>query len=154
MIVVTKMAVTSLYAKNQVMRSISKLLTLLAYIVSVGCSKETANHNLYLEGIYSGKFIVSYKNQDQTFTGDVTVRFKADSFFCTANKNRFPAGGSGTYEINGDQIIFKDKNVWTADFDWALILNHNYTYLVNGNDLTLTKAPHQHNSYIYKLTKD
>jgi hypothetical protein len=154
MLVVTEMAVTSLYAKNQVMRSMSKILTSLACIVYVGCSKEAANQNLYLEGSYSGKFIVNYKNQDQSFTGDVTVRFKADSFFCTANKNRFPAGGSGTYEINGDQIIFKDKNFWTADFDWALILNHNYTYLVDGKDLTLTKAPYQNNSYIYKLTKD
>ena len=136
------------------MRSISKLLTCLACFVCAGCSKETSNQNRYLEGSYSGKFIVNYKNQDQTFTGDVTVRFKADSFFCTANKNRFPAGGSGTYKIVGDQIIFKDKNIWTADFDWALILNYDYTYSFDGKDLTLSKAPYQNNSYIYKLTKD
>ncbi|WP_286859647.1 MULTISPECIES: hypothetical protein [Sphingobacterium] len=123
-------------------------------LLFASCSKEESEKITALEGSYSGKFTVYYKNQDKTFTGDVNVKFKADSFFCSTNKDRYPAGGSGTFEIIGNKIVFKDQNFWTADFDWALILNREYSYTLDGKELILTKDPYQNNSYTYKLKKD
>ncbi|MNH28287.1 hypothetical protein D3C79_884450 [compost metagenome] len=136
------------------MNPLKNFFFFVASLVFISCSKEKSENRIALEGSYSGEFTVHYKNEDKTFTGNVAIKFKADSFFCSANKNRYPAGGSGTFEIIGNKIIFKDQNFWTADFDWALILSHEYSYTLDGKELSLTKDPYQGNTYTYKLKKD
>lgn len=105
-------------------------------------------------GIYFGKFKVVYPS-GKTYFGKTMVEFSQSSYTCTGNKKRFPAGGSGTYSINETEttITFTDENMWTADFDWNLILNGVYDYTSNGKILTLTARRDGGGYYEYRLTK-
>ena len=46
-------------------------------------------------------------------------------------------------------MTFENACVWTADFDWTLILWGDWTYTFNGNLLIMTKS----NGDKYTLTK-
>lgn len=135
------------------MNPLKNFFFFVASLVFISCSKEKSENRTVLEGSYSGIFTTYNKTSGEEFTGDVIVKFKADSFFSSANKNRHPAGGSGTYEILGNKIIFKDQNAWTAEFDWGLILAHEYSYILKSKELTLTKS-NKYTTYTYKLKKD
>lgn len=125
----------------------------MASLVFISCSKEKSEKITQLEGSYSGIFTAYNKSSEEAVTGEVIVKFKADSFFSSANNNRHPAGGSGTFEIFDNKIIFKDQNAWTAEFDWGLILAHEYSYILKSKELTLTKS-NKYTTYTYKLKKD
>ena len=88
------------------------------------------------DGTYTGKFKVVYDTA--TFTGVTTLRLHGDTYHCEGNDNRIPAGGSGTFAIRDNTIIFHDENMWTADFDWNLILKGEYHYILYGKNLKLT----------------
>lgn len=97
-----------------------------------------------LEGSYAGTFKrgdtttnVNLEIGDLVFTGDSEVE-------------KFPGICNGSYTVAGDSISFQNGCVWTAEFDWSLILNEKWGYTINGNTLTLTKA----NGDIYTLTKE
>jgi hypothetical protein len=62
---------------------------------------------------------------------------------------KFPALCNGTYLIAGYTITFEDKCVWTAEFDWTLVLSGAWNYNLNGNILTLVKS----NGDKYTLTQ-
>jgi hypothetical protein len=73
-------------------------------------------------------------------SGPVEVNFSSDSYQSTGNSNYIPAGGSGTFHIlENKNIEFKNTNMWTANFDWNLILNGTYTYKLKGDSLILSK---------------
>jgi hypothetical protein len=86
-------------------------------------------------GEYKGKFKVVM--HDKTERGITKVLFTPDRYSCEGNDQRLPAGGSGTYTIKGNKILFFDENMWTADFDWNLILNGEYDFDYDGKKLKL-----------------
>ncbi|MFD0940726.1 hypothetical protein [Pedobacter boryungensis] len=65
--------------------------------------------------------------------------------------------GSGSFKLEDKRTVtFSDKNVWTADFDWNLILNGTYTYQALADSLILTRVlssatPADNNYYQYRL---
>ncbi len=72
-----------------------------------------------------------------------------------------PKLGNGAFVVNDSKtVVFKDKNAWTADFDWNLILNGDYSYQVKGDSLILIKnlnadpaANTIYNYYQYRLKR-
>ena len=110
-----------------------------------------------VEGKYSGTFTVKYFVDMPTSwdagSGKVTLELKKGKFSCTANPNRVPAGGSGSYSIRNGKIIFEEAHFWTADFDWGLILSGEYKYTVNGKKLKISKK-FDHAHYEYDLKKE
>lgn len=107
-----------------------------------------------LTGTYSGTFTVEYQN-GEVLSNPVTVSFMEDNTYqSSGNANYIPAGGSGTYEVDDSQIIFKDTNYWTANFDWNLILDGEYDYSLTGNQLILTAQKNGEALYRYELTKE
>ena len=62
---------------------------------------------------------------------------------------KFPALCNGTYSNSSNAMTFENACVWTADFDWTLILGGDWTYTFNGNLLIMTKS----NGDKYTLTK-
>ncbi|MEX2232470.1 MAG: hypothetical protein WD824_09935 [Cyclobacteriaceae bacterium] len=102
------------------------------------------------EGFYTGTFKVVYGNG--TFTGKTTLELREFKYSCEGNDNRIPGGGSGTYELDKNRITFHDENMWTADFDWNLILTGEYDYTVKGKNLTLS-ARKNNAVYEYDLLK-
>jgi len=116
---------------------IKKLLIAAFILVSAGCSDKL---NLSaLNGTYTGKFYY-IPPADSMKIADATVSFSDNTYSSQGNPDYIPAGGSGTVEIlEGDLLNFKDKNVWTANFDWGLILNGKYKYQVKGDSLILNR---------------
>jgi len=117
-------------------------------ILFTQCKKE---NSVLTEGEYEGIFTVSYTNEKQS--GNVHLTLKDGRFTCSEGQHRIPAGGSGTYKIDGNSIVFSDENFWTADFDWNLILNGTYSYSYDGKNLLLSAAKNQVGKYEYKLIK-
>ncbi|PIB27563.1 hypothetical protein BFP77_11790 [Maribacter sp. 4U21] len=101
-------------------------LILLVVSAALSCDKgDTENSVVLQNGTYEGTFTVVY-DDTTTFSNPVTVIIDGKEFSSSAGPNRFPAGGNGEYEITGNIIEFNDANIWTADFDWGLILSGNY----------------------------
>lgn len=93
-----------------------------------------------LEGTYTGQFYYISPEDTIKRTGPASVSFTHRSYTSQGNPDKIPAGGSGPFEILGDDLLdFKDQNVWTANFDWGLILNGKYKYRFRGDSLILTR---------------
>ncbi|MFN7540166.1 MAG: hypothetical protein ACK5RQ_08945 [Bacteroidota bacterium] len=113
-----------------------------------GCKKDKMPIQ---DGIYTGTFTVTYSNGSQT--GPVTIELKNRTYTSSSNANRIPAGGSGTFQVNKNKMIFSDDKMWTADFDWNLILNGEYEAVFDGKKLTLSASRDGVGQYQYELQK-
>ena len=109
-----------------------------------------------LSGDYSGIFTVEYPDGTK-HSNTVTVSFSENNNYVSSgngNANDFyPAGGSGSYEIKNSKISFSDINIWLAHFDWNLILNGEYDYSINRNELIISATKNNIGFYEYKLEK-
>lgn len=134
------------------MKKILALCISLLILTASTCKKESL---VLVSGTYSGEFTVIYED-GKTHTNPVSVTFTENSYSSTASEDRFPAGGSGTFTLDKNSITFSDEHMWTADFDWALILNGKYDYQLKGSALTLTKKVGENGkgTMTYTLTKD
>lgn len=131
------------------------LLLLLASFSWASCSDKLDIAKL--RGSYKGTFY--YHDQASSVapipSGPVSVTFTENTYLTSSNPNRIPAGGSGVFELGEDSSIkFTDQNMWTADFDWGLILNGNYKYKVKGDSLILQKQAQEGiKTYEYRLKR-
>ena len=116
----------------------------------MSCKKD---NNDNVPGTYIGTFTVTYIDSS-TFTGSTTVNILNNGQYnCSGNANYIPAGGSGTFSKSDNKIIFEDINLWTANFDWNLVLNGEYDYLFDGNNLKLTAFKNNVGQFEYNLMK-
>lgn len=135
------------------MKSIFKSILFVGFFICIlSCGNSDDNFSTTLEGEYEGTFTVEYQN-DQTFSNPVEVSFSGGEFSSSTGANRFPAGGNGAYNVENNTIQFTDENIWTADFDWNLILNGTYNYTINGNTLILSANKNDVGVYKYVLEK-
>lgn len=117
-------------------------LTLL--IITVGCNKsEEVMISPNTNGNYTGFF------ERNGVSSNVQLNLVNGSFNGQSVIEKFPALCTGTYLISGNTITFDSNCMWTADFDWTLILNGEWNYNRNGNILKLTKS----NGDKYTLTQ-
>lgn len=133
-----------------------KIIVITIFFLSLNSCNNDDNNNQpqNLEGSYTGTFTVEYLNGD-TFSNPVTVSFNGENNYqSSSNDDYFPAGGSGTYEKDNSMINFNDVNQWTANFDWNLILNGEYNYSINGNELMISANKNDVGFYKYALTKE
>lgn len=70
----------------------------------------------------------------------VQLMFSNGQFSGVSDSINFPAICSGTYTVSGNTISFENGCMWTANFDWTLILSENWTINSSNNSLILTKA--------------
>ncbi len=130
------------------------LSTLIGFILLSGCSEgEEVSEFIELNGTYEGTFTVEYSNGGLIQSNPVTVTFSDSTYVSTVGDNRFPAGGSGNYELGINSVIFSDANIWTADFDWNLILNGEYSLRVSENTITLSANKNDVGVYTYELIR-
>lgn len=119
---------------------IKKLLIAAIVFVSAGCSDKLAVNTL--NGTYTGQFyyLEPGKPLAEKVSAPASVSFSGANFSSQGNSNRVPAGGSGKFDILKDkQVNFNDENMWTANFDWGLILTGKYNYEHKGDSLILTR---------------
>ena len=134
------------------MKTLFKLTLLsLAVFGILGCQCDDDHGKNPMVGTYTGIFTVIYSSGEQS--GEVTLKLQEGRYTCIGNPDRIPAGGRGTYTVEEDKIIFIDENVWTADFDWNLILNGEYDYTFDGQKLIIWKEINDQSTYRYELEK-
>ena len=120
-------------------------------LFAISCKKDLPVKTQNLEGYYEGIFqrIDSLKEGSRS---NVKITFTNDGFSGSSENNKYPAICSGTYTKSGNTIHFINNCMYTADFDWTLILSGEYDYSLLEKKLTLTrKRGNQIDQYI--LTK-
>lgn len=96
------------------------------------CQKE--NNAISFQGNYQGTF--RSRVQGQYTSSDAEIELSSPTF--TVKKG--PKLGSGDFKVEDKMnITFADKNVWTTDFDFNIVLNGKYKYEALGDSLILTK---------------
>jgi hypothetical protein len=119
-------------------------------LVCAACKKE--NNAMEFQGTYTGSFKAIY--QDKTETSDAEINLENRKFTVIKGIKL----GGGTFTLNDKKTItFADKNLWTSDFDYQLVLNGSYTFEALGDSLILTKYVAQPadfiNVYQYRLKR-
>ena len=130
----------------------TKLLTGAIFTLVIllsSCQKDDSS--IIMDGTYKGTFTVTYSSGTQS--GQTSLELKDGKFSCSGNSNRIPAGGSGTFSSDNKKIAFNDENVWTADFDWNLILSGQYDYTFDEKKLMLSADKNGVGNYKYDLEK-
>ena len=126
------------------------ILSVFTFMLLFSSCKKTKTI-LIAEGTYTGTFKVMYNTGTQT--GPVTVDLINSHYNCSHNLNKIPARGSGSYSYNNDKITFNDQGIWTADFDWGLVLGGEYNYSLSENSLIIWKDINGIPRYEYDLIK-
>lgn len=116
------------------------------------CTDKDKPAEVTLQGSYSGMFTVEYNDGDVR-SNPVTINFDENKYVCSSGSNYTPAGGSGTFVIEGSKITFQDENFWTANFDWNLILSGEYNLSFAGGEIEISAMKNEVGFYQYKLSK-
>lgn len=103
---------------------------ILASISLPACEKNKDSDTIVLDGAYSGTF-----SRTGMATSNVLLHFSNSSFDGTSDTGKYPAICHGSFETDEHNISFADACTWTADFDWTLILNGNYSIDLTSDDL-------------------
>lgn len=86
-------------------------------------------------GLYKGTF--SRSGGDVV---DVSISFFENKFEGQSTRQKYPAICGGSYGRDNSSITFTDSCVWTADFDWTLILDGRYNLTENGADIRIWRT--------------
>lgn len=121
----------------------SKVLIFVSILLMLFACNDDAINNHRIDGDYIGTFEKNGENSA------ITLKFDNGTFTGTSEIQKFPAICKGTYVISNNLVNFKNECVWTAEFDWSLILSGEWNYNLEGKDLVLTNS----NGSIYNLTK-
>lgn len=115
-----------------------RLVLILGLIFLICCEKEEQIDRIILDGNYIGTFqreLVWYDND----IANISLTFSSNKWTGTSDIIKYPALCSGTYNIEGDTIIFENECVWTAEFDWSLILSGKYVLKQTENVIEFTR---------------
>lgn len=139
-----------------------KIITMLIISLSFSACTDKVSPVAKLSGTFDGTFFYRPASDLQVQSGSAKISFSENRYVSARNATYIPAGGSGTLEILMDDLIsFKDENIWTANFDWGLVLNGNFKYRFKGDSLILTRRndtcpnckPYSSPLYEYRLKR-
>jgi len=88
------------------------------------------------DGTYGGTFTIT-NSSGATETGPVTFIFAGDRYSCTPQQHYLPPSGAGYCVSSGRTLRLKDTIAHTAEFDWTLILNGEFSLTYDGVHLVL-----------------
>jgi len=120
------------------------LLIVLGLVLMMRCNKnDVENAQSEISGAYIGIF------ERNGNTSNIELNFMNGIYSGESEIEKFPAICNGNYSISNNTIEFENVCVWTAEFDWTLILGENWNYTKENNILIMTKS----NGDKYTLTK-
>ena len=120
------------------------LLIVLGIVLIMSCNKnDDENSQSEINGEYIGFF------ERNGNTSNIELNFTNGIYSGQSETEKFPAICNGNYSISNNSIEFENVCVWTAEFDWTLILDENWNYTIENNILIMTKS----NGDKYTLTK-
>jgi hypothetical protein len=108
----------------------------LILVLFVNCSNSD-NHNIE-PYVFSGNYTGTFERNGTT--SNVQINFTNNTFSGQSETQLFPALCSGTFETTNSTITFQNQCFWTANFDWTLIINDEWSYTFSNNTLLLVKA--------------
>ena len=130
------------------------LFICIAFIFVLSCEyKDTSITTIIKSGTYKGQFIRNNPyiySPNYNIVANVTLVFNGNKFSGESDKAKYPAICNGTFNTTGQEINFENLCVWTADFDWSIILAGKYQIKVDGNKLSITR-PTGDSTDIYNL---
>lgn len=123
---------------------------LIVSVILFSCSDE-GGPNAF-DGLYSGTF---YRVRDgvKGETSYVTLNLLENKFNGTSTTIKYPAICAGTFVFNGNELTFANSCMWTAEFDWTLILEGKFKATRSGDELTLAKEIDAQNGDYYVLKR-
>ena len=120
------------------------LLIVLGFVLMMRCNKnDDENAQSEISDAYIGIF------ERNGNTSNVELNFMNGIYSGESEIEKFPAICNGNYSVSNNTIEFENACVWTAEFDWTLILGENWNYTKENNILIMTKS----NGDKYTLTK-
>lgn len=122
------------------MKPTGLLLLFSILLFAVSCS-DKINLSL-LDGNYTGDYYYTGPGESRPIKSEntVSVNLSGKEYSSTGGVSRIPAGGGGEFNlVDKEEVQFSDKHVWTADFDWNLILNGQFIYELKNDSLILTR---------------
>lgn len=133
-----------------------KLLFAIWIVILSGTGCEKSHDDKIPDGIYTGTF-----QRQLAFGGggiaNVVFTFSSNTWSGQSDISKYPALCHGTYTIHNGKITFINECVWTAEFDWSLILGGEYTFNRTGNQLAFIRDDRgaSRDTYVdvYNLTK-
>lgn len=119
-------------------------------LVLSACDKSDTDTVTLKDGTYTGQFFRTSPTGDWKVS-KVKLTLNKGTFTGESEMNKYPAICNGTYTISNDTIVFKDQCVWTADFDWTLILSGTFEITVDGQAILLKRYFDQNMYDTYQL---
>jgi hypothetical protein len=113
------------------------LILSLIILTFSACKKQKIAENL--EGSYTGIFYRSAPAIDYR-PSNVTLKLEGNIFSGTSDIKNYPAICNGAWSARTAFVKFENKCAWTADFDWRLILDGDFSYELEGRHLKLWKS--------------
>jgi hypothetical protein len=123
----------------------------LTILISSCEKKDTGTDYLIKNGTYVGTF--QRKVSGTGPISNVTLTFNSGNWTGESQYAKYPALCHGTYITTPGQISFENSCVWTADFDWTLILSFDYKLLVSGNNIEISRDYNGAFTDIYNLAR-
>jgi hypothetical protein len=127
------------------------LLTIVS-LFAVSCNKSDVTTNPFVTGNYAGTF-ESEKGIAKGSAANVSLSFAAANFSGASDSTKYPAICNGYFSVTADTINFQNQCVWTADFDWSLILNGKYSLKAFGDSLEIKRVYPGQMTDVYRLKK-
>jgi hypothetical protein len=127
-----------------------RLTLLLFFICATGCADHDLNGSL--NGNYTGTF---YRVRDNVKgeTANVTLTFSNHEYTGTSSIVKYPALCRGTFAERSGLVNFTNSCMWTAEFDWTLILNGEFKVVYKVDEVVLSKEYNNGNGDFYVLKK-
>lgn len=102
------------------------------------------------DGTYTGTF---QRIPDERMA-NITITIAKDSFSGTSDMYRFPLIAKGSVKWNDKSTAtFNASGYFTADFDWTLILNGDYTMQTYEDLINISRENKDSSRDIYRLKK-
>jgi len=125
------------------------IVVLASCLMISGCIKDTSQSEL--DGtILIGSFMRGGPLELPAPT-QVVLNFGTGTFEGYSTNPNYPAICKGTYSKSAAAITFKNTCAFTADFDWTLILDGEYTYEKDGKSVYFRRAYDNSNFDWYDL---
>lgn len=128
-----------------------KMRYILFLMLTLVACKKSDSDAVRPSGAYEGIF--KRYNMEGSETAHVELVFGRNTFRGTSDRIAYPALGTGKFSAQEGSLNFENKSVWTAQFDWTLILNGTYLERREGDSLILSKSYGNGWVDVYKLKK-
>ena len=110
----------------------------LAFVL-LACKDDAPTFQLLPPGTYEGDYYRFSMTTPDPEVAHVHLSLKDGAFSGGSNIARYPAICNGKYWVSGLQVEFNNLCVWTADFDWTLILNGKFEISTDGDYFQLVQ---------------